>query len=173
MRAIEESNLGQRFWRPQLYHLTNRPLPKKDSVILPFFDPSCKILFIFSALFFAYFFASLKTTCFLNFLLYFLSSILRSTSFLFLRVQYTSPVALFFNCMSCDCFAMVFDYLNEVSTITYKRETRKLFAQLAGLMKLSLTIGSVNPYQDHRYSAGACFRSNTRTAIGSRARLRS
>ena len=25
MRAIEESNLGQRIWRPQLYHLTNRP----------------------------------------------------------------------------------------------------------------------------------------------------
>ena len=25
LRAIEESNLGQRIWRPQLYHLTNRP----------------------------------------------------------------------------------------------------------------------------------------------------
>ena len=25
LRAIEESNLGQRFWRPQLCHLTNRP----------------------------------------------------------------------------------------------------------------------------------------------------
>ena len=25
MRAIEESNLEQRIWRPQLYHLTNRP----------------------------------------------------------------------------------------------------------------------------------------------------
>ena len=26
LRAIEESNLGQRFWRPQLCHLTNRPI---------------------------------------------------------------------------------------------------------------------------------------------------
>ena len=52
---------------------------------------------------FIYFFASLKVMCLRSFLLYFLSSILRSTFFLFLRLQYTSPVSLFLSWMSRSC----------------------------------------------------------------------
>jgi hypothetical protein len=52
---------------------------------------------------FFYFFASLKTTRFLSFLLNFLSSIFRVTSFLFLRVYRTSPVSFATNFMSLSC----------------------------------------------------------------------
>jgi len=57
----------------------------------------------------SYFFASLKTTCLRSFALYFLYSILRSTPFLFLRVQYTSPVDLFLSWISDFCDIKVCD----------------------------------------------------------------
>lgn len=31
MRAMEESNPRHRFWRPKLYHLTNRPITTKSA----------------------------------------------------------------------------------------------------------------------------------------------
>lgn len=143
-RAMEESNFRQRFWRPQLCHLTNRPFfymciglftlifytkcsinsyaspemaSKKSRLILPSFDYSCKIAGRVARLKSdAYFLASLNTTCLRSLALYFLSSILRSTSFLFLRVQYVSPVDLFFIWMSLSCRAIKL-YKNWINTL--------------------------------------------------------
>ncbi len=59
-----------------------------------------------------YFFDSLNITCFRSFALYFLSSTLRVTSFRFLRVQYTSPVAACLSIMSwsCDIVRALYQY---------------------------------------------------------------
>lgn len=55
-----------------------------------------------------YFLVSLKATRFRSFLLYFLSSIFRSTFFLFLEVQYTSPLSLFLNGINLSCDDIMF-----------------------------------------------------------------
>ncbi len=68
----------------------------------------------------SYFFASLNATRLRSFLLNFFNSIFRSTFFLFLVVQYTSPVCLFRIGISLSCDIRI---LNYVLTIIPKKAT--------------------------------------------------
>ena len=77
LRGMEESNSRQCFWRALLCHLTNPPNVFKYNKKSP----------VWRVFVYLYFLASLNVIRFRSFLLYFLSSIFRSTFFLFFEVQ--------------------------------------------------------------------------------------